>query len=95
MVHWVAQTWIRLKRLSMHSHIYFLNVYTYTYEQYIIYLYAAAAKSLQLCPTLCDPIDGNPLRLPKPWDSPGKNTGVGCHFLLQYIYIKVYKYICL
>ena len=24
-----------------------------------------------------------PLRLPRPWDSPGKNTGVGCHFLLQ------------
>ena len=24
-----------------------------------------------------------PNRLPHPWDSPGKNTGVGCHFLLQ------------
>src|SRR5574338_822308 len=24
-----------------------------------------------------------PTRLPCPWDSPGKNTGVGCHFLLQ------------
>ena len=24
-----------------------------------------------------------PARLPHPWDSPGKNTGVGCHFLLQ------------
>jgi len=24
-----------------------------------------------------------PARLPRPWDSPGKNTGVGCHFLLQ------------
>ena len=24
-----------------------------------------------------------PTRLPYPWDSPGKNTGVGCHFLLQ------------
>ena len=24
-----------------------------------------------------------PLRLPHPWDFPGKNTGVGCHFLLQ------------
>ena len=26
---------------------------------------------------------GQPTRLPRPWDSPGKNTGVGCHFLLQ------------
>ena len=24
-----------------------------------------------------------PTRMPHPWDSPGKNTGVGCHFLLQ------------
>ena len=40
------------------------------------------AKSLQLCPTLCDPIDGGPPGS-HPWDSPGKNTGVGCHFLLQ------------
>ena len=24
-----------------------------------------------------------PMRLPRPWDSPGKNTGVSCHFLLQ------------
>ena len=51
--------------------------------------FAAAAKSLQSCPTLCDPIDGRqPIRLPRPWDSPGKNTGVGCHFLLQCMKVK-------
>ena len=89
---------------------------------------AAAAKSLQSCPTLCDPIDGSPpgplipgilmartlewvaisfsnawkwkvkvkslpdglqpTRLLRPWDSPGKSTGVGCHRLLHYF---VYK----
>ena len=43
---------------------------------------AAAAKSLQPCPTL-RPHRRQPTRLPRPWDSPGKNTGVGCHFLLQ------------
>ena len=43
-------------------------------------LAAAAAKALQSCLTLCDPRDG---RLCPPLDSPGKNTGVGCHFLLQ------------
>ena len=42
----------------------------------------AAAKSLQSCPTLCDPTDSS-LQGSRPWDSPGKNTGVGCHFLLQ------------
>ena len=29
-----------------------------------------------------------PTRLPHPWDSPGKNTGVGCHFLLQCMKLK-------
>ena len=48
---------------------------------------AAAAKLLQLCPTLCDPIDGCPPGS-RPWDSPGKNTGVGCHFLPQCMKVK-------
>ena len=43
----------------------------------------AAAKLFQSCLTQCDPIDGGPPGSPGPWDSPGKNTGVGCHFLLQ------------
>ena len=36
----------------------------------------------QLCPTLCNPIDSTP---PDscPWNSPGKNTGLDCHSLLQ------------
>ena len=29
-----------------------------------------------------------PTRLPRPWDSPGKNTGVGCHFLPQYMKVE-------
>ena len=29
-----------------------------------------------------------PTKLPRPWDSPGKNTGVGCHFLLQCMKVK-------
>ena len=53
----------------------------------ILQVSAAAAKSLQSCPTLCDPIDGSPpgSRL---WDSPGKNTGVGCRFLPQCMKVK-------
>ena len=48
---------------------------------------AAAAKSLHSCLTL-RPHRRQPTRLPRPWDSPGKNTGVGCHCLLQYIKVK-------
>ena len=47
-----------------------------------------AAKSLQSCPTL-RPCRWQPIRLPRPWDSPGKkNTGVGCHFFLQCMKVK-------
>ena len=38
---------------------------------------------------LCNPADGSqPTRLLCPWDFPGKNTGVGCHFLLQCMKVK-------
>ena len=48
---------------------------------------AVAAKSLQSCPTL-RLHRRQPTRLPRPWDSPSKNTGVGCHFLLQCMKVK-------
>ena len=38
------------------------------------------------CLTLCDRMDCSPTRLLCPWDFPGKNTGVGCHFPLQEIF---------
>ena len=44
------------------------------------------AKSLQSCPILCDLMDGS-LPGPSPWNSPGKNIGVVCHFLLQGIFL--------
>ena len=59
-----------------------------TRQMMIIFIIAAtAAKWLQLCPTL-RPQRRQPSRLPHPWASPGKNTGVGCHFLLQCIKVK-------
>ena len=113
------------------------NFIGWKWDLYVVFicisLIAAAAKSLQSCSTLCDPIDGSPpgspvpgfsrqehwsglplpspmhesekwkwshsvvsdssrphglqpTRLLHPWDFPGKNTGVGCHFLLQEIF---------
>ena len=59
---------------------------TFQPEGLIFWCHAAAAaapKSLQSCPTLCDPIRRQPTSLPHPWDSPDKSTGVGCHFLFQ------------
>ena len=40
----------------------------------------------QWCPTLCDPMDCSPPGSSVHGDSPGKNTGVGCHVLLQGIF---------
>ena len=51
------------------------------------------AESLQLCPTLCNPIDCSPASPPFPgrllclWDSPAKNTRVGGHALFQGIFL--------
>ena len=44
------------------------------------------AKSLQSCPTLCMPMDCSPPGFSVDGDSPGKNTGVSCHALLQGIF---------
>ena len=44
------------------------------------------AKSLQLCLILCDPMDCSLPGSSVNGDSPGKNTGVGCHALLQRIF---------
>ena len=41
----------------------------------------------QLCPTLCSPMTIAHQPLYVPWDSPGKNTGVGSHSLLQGIFL--------
>ena len=49
---------------------------------------AAAAKSLQSCLDSVRPHRWQPTRLPHSWDSQGKNTGVGCHFLLQCMKVK-------
>ena len=58
----------------------------FPFHSSILIYAAAAAKLLQSCPTLCDPIDGSPP------DSPVlgilQNTGVGCHFLLQCMKVK-------
>ena len=49
---------------------------------------AAAAKSFQSCPTLCDPIDGSPPGSPVPGTLQARTLGVGCHFLLQCMKVK-------
>ena len=51
----------------------------------LLLLLLSRFSRVQLC---VRPHRQQPTRLPCPWDSPGKNTGVGCHFLLQCMKVK-------
>ena len=59
----------------------------FTIFTYVSHAVAAAAKLLQLSDSVL-PHRQQPTRLLCPWDSPGKNTGVGHHFLLQCMKVK-------
>ena len=71
--------------------LYSLSLSLWVFHRYCPIIFtssgAATAKSLQSCPTL-RPYRRQPTRLPRPGDSPGKNTGVGCYFLLQCLKVK-------
>ena len=54
---------------------------------WILWGFMLLLLSHQSCPTL-RPHRRQPTRLRRPWDSPGKNTGVGCHFFLQCMKVK-------
>ena len=56
------------------------------FEPEALHYYFSLSSVTQSCLTLCDPMDCSPTRLLCPWSLPGKNTGVGCHFLLQGIF---------
>ena len=57
--------------------------YSFTVQQDIpLYVHVWMLSHVQLC----NPMDCSPPRLPCPWNFPGKNIGMGCHFLLQEIF---------
>ena len=53
-----------------------------------INIYCCCCKVTSVVSNSVRPHRGQPTRLRHPWDSPGKNTGVGCHFLLQCMKVK-------
>ena len=58
---------------------------TWNYHNIVNWLCCCCCLVAKLCPTICNPMDYS---LPGfcPWDIPGRNTEVGCHFLLQGIF---------
>ena len=78
-----------LKTMNSEGIIEYMKLMTILSTQHCFHINAVvAAKSHQLCLTLWDPTNWQPSRLLYPWDSPGKNTGVGCHFLLHRMKVK-------
>ena len=57
-----------------------------TLEDYLLYCYCCQVTSV--VSNSVQPHRRQPIRLPCPWDSPGKNAGMGCHFLLQCMKVK-------
>ena len=53
-----------------------------------LHCYAMLCKVTSVVSNSVQPHRRQPTRLPRPWDSPSKNTGVGCHFLLQCMKVK-------
>ena len=51
-------------------------------------MYICYCKVISVVSNSVRPQGRQSTRLPHPWDSPGKNTGVGCHFLLQCMKVK-------
>ena len=71
---------MRQQLLSMH---YFYQFFTQVFLLASCYCWVASVVSDSVWPHRWQPT-----RLPHPWDSPGKNTGVDCHFLLQCMKVK-------
>ena len=64
------------------------NYYVKVNYRDIVYNMESMLLSRFSCVRLCVTPWWQPIRLHHPWDSPGKNTGVGCRFLLQCMKVK-------
>ena len=61
------------------------NIKIYTAHTPFNLLIESESEVTQPCPTLWDPKDCKPTMLLRPWDFPGKRTGIGCLFLLFHL----------
>ena len=62
-------------------------LYSRSFVGYLFYI-NVCCKVTSVVSDYVRPRRRQPTRLPCPWDSPGKNTGLGCHFLLQCMKVK-------
>ena len=74
----VLMSWMNLEPITQ-SEVSQKEIHQYS----MLLLLLSRFSHVRICAT-----PWQPSRLPCPWDSPGKNTGVGCHFLLQCMKVK-------
>ena len=84
---WLHGLILALAWTSLTKELYFIQLYTPWLPQYLLLLLVASVVSDSV-----QPHRWQPTRLPHPWDSPGKNTGVGCYLLLQCMKVKSEKW---
>ena len=82
--------------LLKHTYFTMLLVSSVQKSDSVLYIYVCVcvcthAQAQLLCLTLCDSMDYS-CQVPCPWDFPGKNTGVGCHF---FVCVCVCMYMCI
>ena len=80
-VHGVTKSQTQLSDWTDWQHS--LHIYIYTY----VCIYVCVCVSHSVMSSFLQPHGLGPTRLLRPWDFPGKNTGVGCHSLLQGIFL--------
>ena len=72
-----------LRHLSADATVFFLNIVVSSFPWFFLFLFSLLVMSNSLRPH-----ELQHTRLLCPWDSPGQNTGVGCHFLLHTIILE-------
>ena len=64
----------------------YLEICKMSHSEYVGVFHSCTCVVTLSCPTLCDPVDHSPPSSCVHGDSPGKNTGMGCHAFLQVIF---------
>ena len=82
---WMDLEAVLLREVARQRDEYHVVSLTWDKLKFVIHIYMLLLLLLLVASDMSDSVRchrGQPSRLPCPWDSPGKNTGVGCHFLL-------------
>ena len=78
---WFSSLWASLNTIDMTLKLILVLGCLFHFSWYCSRVTSVVSNSVR-------PHRRQPTRLPRPWDSPGKNTGVDCHFLLQCMKVK-------